>query len=296
MTAPIITTRGELDRALRGLDRPGFVPTMGALHAGHLDLIARSASENSKTVVSVFVNPAQFGNQADLERYPRGLEADATLASSAGATLIFAPPVGEIYPAGFETWVEPGLLARRWEGASRPGHFRGVCTVVAKLLNLVRPARSYFGEKDYQQLQVVRRMHADLALPGTITGCPTIREIDGLALSSRNARLDARARGQARSIPRALESVQEKARGGERSIERLVQVGRDEFERIGVDVDYLAIVDPESLDPMEVLDRTARVLVAVNIDGVRLIDNAAIQPAISPFNSVGNARESNSCR
>ena len=189
MTAvPSVTTREGLREAL-GDARPGLVPTMGALHAGHLSLISRSASENPLTVVSVFVNPTQFTNPEDLAHYPRDLETDVALARQAGADLIFAPTVEAIYPPGFDTTVEVGHLSDRWEGASRPGHLRAVATVVTILLNLAQPTRAYFGEKDFQQLQVVRQIHRDLALPGEIVGCPTVRDEDGLALSSRNVQL-----------------------------------------------------------------------------------------------------------
>ncbi|MDQ3411382.1 MAG: pantoate--beta-alanine ligase, partial [Chloroflexota bacterium] len=170
---PIVTTRAEMRHAIAG-EAPGFVPTLGALHAGHQALIARSAAENRLTVVSIFVNPTQFQAAADLARYPRDLDRDASLAAEAGVDLIFAPRLADIYPSGAATVVQVDGLTRLWEGASRPGHFRGVATVVTVLLNLVRPGRAYFGEKDYQQLQVVKRLHADLALPGEIVACPTI--------------------------------------------------------------------------------------------------------------------------
>lgn len=250
---------------------------MGALHDGHLALIERAARENSRTVVSIFVNPAQFGDGRDLERYPRDLERDRALAASAGATLIFAPTVDEIYPPGFDTWVEPGALARNWEGAARPGHFRGVATVVAILLNLVRPARAYFGEKDYQQLQIIRRIHADLALPGEIVPSVTVRDDDGLALSSRNARLAPQDRRRAQAIPRAIEAVARAAKT-EVNVRTLELVGRSVLEQPGIGVDYLALVDPETLQPLDEVDRPARLLVAAKIGGVRLIDNAPITP------------------
>jgi pantoate--beta-alanine ligase len=256
---------------------------MGALHDGHLALIAQSARENEQTAVSIFVNPAQFGDASDLARYPRALERDVTAATAAGATLIFAPGVNDIYPPGFDTWVEVGELANQWEGASRPGHFRGVATVVAILLNLVRPSRAYFGEKDYQQLQIIRRMHADLALPGEIVACPTIRDHDGLALASRNARLSPRGRALARVVPRAIAAVQQAAATGEADTERLLAAGKRELAVDGVATDYLAIVDDETLEPLAVVDDAARLLLAVEIDGVRLIDNAALHPAVDPF-------------
>jgi pantoate--beta-alanine ligase len=279
MTPQIARGRDEL-RAMLGERRPGLVPTMGALHAGHLALIERSAAENPLTVVSVFVNPAQFHDPRDLERYPRDFEHDAALIAAAGADLIFAPPVAEIYPPGSDTSVLVGDLTGRWEGAHRPGHFRGVATVVTILLNLTRPAQSYFGEKDFQQLQVIRRMHADLALPGEIVGCPTVRDADGLALSSRNARLSPEARLAARAIPRAIAAVISAAAAGETRVNRLESIGRDELQAPGIDVDYLAIVDGETLAPIARLKPESRLLVAAEVGGVRLIDNAAVETGL----------------
>jgi pantoate--beta-alanine ligase len=277
MSPEVVTSREALREAL-GTARPGLVPTMGALHAGHLALIARAAAENPLTVVSVFVNPTQFADPADLARYPRDLASDVAKAGTAGASLIFAPSVEAIYPPGFDTFVEVGDLAARWEGTSRPGHFRGVATVVSILLNLVRPRRAYFGEKDYQQLQVIRRMHRDLALPGEIVPCPTVRDADGLALSSRNARLSPGARHRASAIPRAIDTVQTAARSGEMRVERLTAAGFELLTGAGMGVDYVAIVDGETLRPLEMLEPGARLLVAAEIEGVRLIDNAPVEP------------------
>lgn len=277
MTAEVVSSRAGLRQTLAGA-APGLVPTMGALHDGHLALIARSARENPQTVVSIFVNPTQFGDPADLKRYPRHLGRDIAAATRAGATLIFAPDVSAIYPPGFDTWVEPGDLGRRWEGEARPGHFRGVATVVTILLNLVRPARAYFGEKDYQQLQIIRRLHRDLALPGDIIGCETIRDPDGLALSSRNARLAPEHRRLARRLPEALTAVSDLARQGERSAARLEAAGRSALDHPDIYIDYLAIVDEETLSRLTTLEHRARLLVAVEIGGVRLIDNQAVTP------------------
>lgn len=276
MTAPIVTTRSELRRAL-GHEAPGFVATLGALHVGHQALIERSASENARTVVSVFVNPTQFQDPADLDRYPRNLDRDADLATASGADLIFAPAVTEIYPPGAATRVDVGALSDHWEGASRPGHFTGVATVVAILLNLVQPGRAYFGEKDYQQLQVVKRLHADLALPGEIIGCATIREADGLALSSRNARLSPNARRQAAVIPRSLTAIIESAAAGETNVAALLAAGHAVLAATpAFQTDYLAIVDGATLQPVTAAAPGARVLVAGMLDGVRLIDNMAL--------------------
>ena len=222
----LVRTRADLREAVRGFGfAPGLVPTMGALHAGHAALIRQAAAENPATVVSIFVNPTQFEDATDLTRYPRTLERDLDVVANAGADLVFAPVAHEVYPPDFATSVEVAGLTDLWEGTSRLGHFRGVSTVVTILINLVRPARSYFGEKDFQQLVVVRRLHRDLALPGEIVGCPTVREADGLALSSRNVRLTPEERRQAKVVPRALARMDELATGGERDVQRLVTEG-----------------------------------------------------------------------
>jgi pantoate--beta-alanine ligase len=278
MTVEIVTTREDLRRAL-GTTRSGLVPTMGALHAGHHSLIARSASENPLTVVSVFVNPTQFTNCGDLDRYPRDPRRDAAAAADAGANLVFAPDVAEIYPPGFETTVAVGALTERWEGASRPGHFRGVATVVTILLNVVQPARAYFGEKDYQQLQVVRRFHRDLALPGEIVGCPTIRDENGLALSSRNAQLSQIEYGRALAIPRAIARVQEAVGEGEMNARKLQHFALAELDVPSISVDYVAVVDGDSLEPLTEVRPGARVVIAADVGGTRLIDNDAIAPS-----------------
>lgn len=274
MTVQVLRTPEEFHA--RRIGSWGLVPTMGALHAGHLTLISRAAAENETTVVSVFVNPSQFASASDLSRYPRDLETDVQKAASAGASMIYAPEPSTVYPPGFSTWVEPGELADRWEGKSRPGHFRGVATVVSILLNSVRPSRSYFGQKDFQQLQVIRRMHRDLRLPGEIVASPTVRDMDGLALSSRNARLSAGARMTARKIPEALAAMVNAAQAGVREDEELIAVGRRALSHPDVRLDYLAIVDDETLEPGAGSAGNSRILLAVEIDGVRLIDNMAL--------------------
>ncbi|MGH2534619.1 MAG: pantoate--beta-alanine ligase [Thermomicrobiales bacterium] len=260
-------------RAALGGAETGLVPTMGALHAGHLSLIRRAAAENERTVVSVFVNPTQFSDPLDLARYPRDLDRDVDLATSAGADLVYAPPVEVVYPPGFAAVVDVAGLTEAWEGASRPGHFRGVATVVSILLNSVRPARTYFGEKDFQQLVVVRRLHRDLVLPGEIVGCPTVRDEDGLALSSRNVRLSPEARQTAVAIPRAMFAMRDAVGRGVRSIERLLTIGRRALTAPGLDLDYLAVVDAETLAALPKLTPGARAIVAATVGGVRLIDN-----------------------
>ena len=276
---PILTSRAAVRARFSG-PPPGLVPTMGALHAGHAALIERSAAENAETVVSVFVNPTQFTDAADLANYPRTIERDAAIAAASGATAIFAPPATEVYPTGFATTVSVAGLAGRWEGAARPGHFDGVATVVAILLNAVRPARSYFGEKDFQQLLVVRRMHHDLALPGEIVACETVRDIDGLALSSRNQRLSPGDRALAAAFPAALFAVRALAASGETSAETLEATGRTLLAEVPeMSVDYLAVVDGRTLDPVPRLVPDARLLAAVRLGGVRLLDNLPIGSA-----------------
>lgn len=274
MTTRVVRAPAELGTPRSG--STGLVPTMGALHAGHFTLIARSAAENEATVVSIFVNPSQFGSSTDLSRYPRDLEADVAKAEAAGASIIYAPDVPTVYPPGFSTWVEPGALADRWEGKSRPGHFRGVATVVSILLNTVQPDFSYFGEKDFQQLQIIRRMHRDLRLPGRIVASPTVRDMDGLALSSRNARLSTEGRRTAGKIPATLAAIAEAARRGVSSTEELETIGHQVLMHPDVRLDYLAIVDAETLEPVVDISGECRVLLAAEIEGVRLIDNIAI--------------------
>ncbi|HEY5908397.1 MAG TPA: pantoate--beta-alanine ligase, partial [Vicinamibacteria bacterium] len=193
----------------------GFVPTMGALHPGHLSLVGRARSECAQLAASVFVNPTQFGPKEDLARYPRDLAADRGLLADAGCDLLFAPEPADIYPAGFDTWVAPGALGDRFEGERRPGHFRGVCTVVLKLLNVVEPTRAYFGRKDAQQLALIRRMVRDLDLRSEIVPCETVRETDGLAMSSRNAYLTRDERAAAPALKRALDAARAACQAGE---------------------------------------------------------------------------------
>jgi pantoate--beta-alanine ligase len=272
----VVETVAALREAL-GTTRPGLVPTMGALHEGHLALIRRSATENPLTAISIFVNPTQFSDPRDLAAYPRDLDRDLRLAVDAGADLAFVPGVDEIYPPGFASAVEVSGLDTRWEGEFRPGHFRGVATVVTVLFNAVRPGRAYFGEKDFQQLAIVRRFHRDLRLPGEIVGCPTVRDSDGLALSSRNVRLSPEERTRAAAIPAALFAMRSAAGSGETGADRLLEIGRTHLN--GFAIDYLAVVDPGTLEPIETLAAPARALVAVRLGPIRLIDNLEIVPA-----------------
>lgn len=277
--AVVVKTPGAIRERVSPGQTVGFVPTMGALHEGHLTLIRRAAAENDVVVVSVFVNPTQFNDPDDLAKYPRVLEADAALASEAGATLVYAPEAETMYPEGFATSVRVGGMTGLWEGESRPGHFDGVAVVVSMLLNQVRPDRSYFGEKDFQQLAMVRRMHRDLWLPGEIVGVPTVREPDGLAMSSRNVRLTAEGRAMATSLHEALAAMREAAVSGERSALKLAILGAVIVKRSPeIELDYLQIVHPETLDPIEVVTPGARAIVAAVIDDVRLIDNMELLP------------------
>lgn len=273
----IVRTPGELATHRMPGQSIGLVPTMGALHEGHLSLVRRAATGNDLAVVSVFVNPAQFNDPADLERYPRSLEADARLATTAGAHLVYAPAVETVYHPGFATGVHVAGITERWEGESRPGHFDGVATVVSILLNSVRPDRSYFGEKDFQQLAMIRRMHHDLALPGEIVAGPTVREPDGLAMSSRNARLAREERAAAPTLYEALSAMREAAVGGERSALKLAILGAVMVKRAPrLELDYLQVVDPATLESVEEVVPGSRAIIAATIGGVRLIDNLAL--------------------
>lgn len=290
MGVPIATTIAAT-RALvaaaraRGLSI-GLVPTMGALHEGHAALVREAARRTGFVVVSIFVNPTQFGPNEDFGRYPRTLEADQRLCGEAGADAIFHPAPEEMYPrGGLSTAVEVAGLTETLEGPIRPGHFRGVATVVLKLLNIVGPDVAVFGEKDYQQLLIVRRMVADLDLPVEIVPVPTVREPDGLALSSRNRYLSPGQRETAAALSRALRAAAEAARGGEASADRIRQVLRRSLEsEAGLGIEYAEVVDAETLGPIERLDggRAARALVAARIGSTRLIDNAPLpQPGAS---------------
>ncbi len=261
----------------------GLVPTMGALHDGHLSLIRRARRECDVVVVSLFVNPAQFNERADLDRYPRDERRDAGLAADAGADILFAPPVEEVYPPGFATAVEVSGLSDRFEGAVRGAeHFRGVCTVVAKLLGMALPDVAYFGQKDAQQLVVIRRMVADLNLPVRVQACPTVREDDGLALSSRNVRLSAEQRARARALPEALHAAARAAAAGERKGDALLTAARAAMRERGVEPEYVALVDPDTLEPCDGLERDALLLVAARLGETRLIDNALLRASVAP--------------
>jgi pantoate--beta-alanine ligase len=255
----------------------GLVPTMGALHDGHLALVRAARRECDLVVVSLFVNPAQFNERADLERYPRNEARDAELAAHAGADLLFAPPLREVYPERFATSVEVLGITDVLEGASRGSeHFRGVTTVVAKLLGMAQPDRAYFGQKDAQQLVVIRRLVADLDLPVLVRAIPTVREPDGLALSSRNALLDPAARERARGLSEALRAAEELAAGGETDAETLLAAAGEALAQRGLTPAYMALVDPETLQPLARLEHEGLLAIAARVGGVRLIDNTTL--------------------
>ena len=266
------------DRRRRG-DSVGFVPTMGALHDGHLALCRASAAANRVTAASIFINPTQFGPAEDFAQYPRVLSHDRELLEAAGVHVLFAPTAETMYPSGYQTYVEVGEVARSLEGERRPGHFRGVATVVLKLFNIVGACSAYFGEKDYQQLQVIRRMAVDLNIDVEVVGVPTVREPDGIAMSSRNRYLSAEERRAAPAIYAALQSAREAAKAGERDCGRLLKVaGRRFAEEPALDPEYLALVHPETLEPLSLLDQPGRLITAVRLGTTRLIDNLAIEP------------------
>jgi pantoate--beta-alanine ligase len=258
----------------------GLVPTMGFLHEGHLSLLRAARSECDVVVISLFVNPTQFGPGEDLDRYPRDEERDARLAAEAGADLLYAPPVEEVYPEGFATRVEVGGLTEVLcgdPGRRGPGHFAGVATVVAKLLNTVQPDVAYFGQKDAQQLAVIRRMVRDLDMPVRVEALPIVREPDGLAMSSRNAYLEPPDRERAAALSRALRAVEAGARAG--SLQGGIAAAREELAAAGIEPEYLEARDPDDLSPVAELNgRPVLVAVAAQVGGARLIDNVLIDP------------------
>jgi pantoate--beta-alanine ligase len=268
--------RAYITRARNQALSVGLVPTMGAFHAGHHSLMRAARADQDEVVVSLFVNPAQFNDAGDLAAYPRSEAQDAAEAADLGVDVLFAPPVEEVYPAGFATSVHVDGLSEVLEGAERgAGHFAGVCTVVAKLLNIVGPDVAYFGQKDAQQVAVVSRMIRDLDIPVRLEALPTVREPDGLALSSRNRRLSASDRPRALALSRALTAAREAVDAGERDAGRVLDVAGARLA--GVDAEYLAIVDPDSFAPLTRIDGRALVAVAAHVGPVRLIDNVVLQ-------------------
>ena len=253
--------------------RIGLVPTMGYLHEGHLALVDEARQRADTVIMTIFVNPLQFGPSEDLARYPRDLPRDRSLAGKRGVDALFVPSVEAMYPAGSEVRVMPGATAERWEGAARPGHFAGVLTVVAKLFHLVQPDLACFGQKDIQQLTLVRRMVRDLDWPIEIVSVPTVREADGLALSSRNAYLDAADRRRAVSLSRALQAAHRAWCEGERRAPAIEQVMRQELKQPEIRVEYIALVDPDTFAPVTTVDGRTVVALAARVGGTRLIDN-----------------------
>ncbi len=257
--------------------RLGFVPTMGALHEGHLSLVRAAKSSCDIVAASIFVNPTQFGPNEDLAKYPRTFERDRELLEREGVDFLFAPSTEEMYPAAAITWVTVEGLSDKLDGQSRPGHFRGVTTVVAKLFHIVEPAVAFFGQKDAAQVAIIRHMVRDLDLPVEIVACPIVREADGLALSSRNVYLDPEQRKKALILHRSLHRVKDLVKAGERKAATLAAAGRGEFEnQSSVRLDYFAIVDPSTLDPVEVTREGTLVAVAAYLGNTRLIDNILI--------------------
>ena len=258
----------------------GLVPTMGALHAGHASLIERAVRENELAVVSIFVNPTQFGPHDDFAAYPRDESADLAMCERLGATMVFAPTVDEMYPAGDATRVQPGPIADRLEGTARPGHFAGVATVVTKLFAIVRPDVAYFGQKDFQQLRVIQTMSRDLRLGARVVGCPTVRDPDGLAMSSRNRYLSAADHGTALALSRSLGAAKDEWTRGERDPAKLRDRVRRDTAAPGVALEYVSVADPLTLDELERPAERAVISVAARVGKARLIDNVLLGMAL----------------
>jgi pantoate--beta-alanine ligase len=277
----ICTTIEEMRTACRALRRPGgrlgFVPTMGALHEGHLLLVRAAKASCAAVAASIFVNPKQFGPSEDFGTYPRAFERDRSLLQKEGVELLFAPPVDEMYPPGAVTWVTVEELSDKLDGRSRPGHFRGVTTVVSKLFHIVEPDAAFFGQKDAAQVAILRRMVRDLNFPVEIVVCPIVREPDGLAMSSRNAYLDSQQRKRALVLKCALMKAKKLADQGERNVAKLLATAREELaSEPVVQLDYLEIVDPDSLDAVEDISKGALMVVAAFVGTTRLIDNIVL--------------------
>ena len=270
----IAAFKGERDKIGGSV---GFVPTMGYLHDGHLELVRRARAENITVVASIFVNPSQFGAQEGFTSYPRDTERDLSMLEEENVRLVFMPTVEEMYPPDFSTWVDVEKITEPLEGESRPGHFRGVATVVAKLFNIVQPDRAYFGQKDAQQLAVICRMVSDLCLNLDIVAVPTVREADGLAMSSRNIFLTAEERKAALVLWKALCLARGHWEKGQRDVTSLRQEMASLIEHEPfANIDYISIADPETLEEVDVIDRPALVSLAVRIGGTRLIDNTIL--------------------
>jgi pantoate--beta-alanine ligase len=273
----VVTTRDEVRHHIATARKTGrkigLVPTMGALHAGHLSLVKAARRECDFTVATIFVNPTQFGPHEDFQKYPRNLDADLKLLASLNVDLVFAPTVAEMYPPGSTTFVEVGAVAAPLESAARPGHFRGVATIVLKLFNLIPADVAFFGQKDYQQSLVIRQMVADLDVPITIRVCPIVREPDGLAMSSRNVYLSADERRRALSLSMSLRLAAELVAGGERDAGAIIRQMREVLDTAGVQIDYVALAHPDTLEVVANIQGPTVALVAARVGNTRLIDN-----------------------
>ena len=277
--ATIPEARAACRDARASRKRLGLVPTMGALHEGHLSLVRAAKAQCDAVAVSIFVNPTQFGPTEDLSKYPRQFDRDRQLLEKEGIEILFAPSVDEIYPDGAVTWVLVEGLSEKLDGRSRPGHFRGVTTIVAKLFHIIEPDAAFFGQKDAAQLAVIRRMVRDLNFPVEIVACPIVREPDGLAMSSRNAYLNREERGRALVLRRSLQQVQQEFQAGERIAAKLISAAKEVFAREPqVVLDYFEIVDPDTLDPVERISQKTLVAVAAYVGSTRLIDNTVLDP------------------
>ena len=276
----VVRTRAALRAALAGAARPvGLVPTMGWLHDGHRALMRQARAADATTVVTIFVNPRQFNVAADYTKYPRNEARDLAIAEAEGVDIVFAPDASEIYPPGFDTVVSVGAVARPLEGAARPGHFDGVATVVAILFDLVGAEHAYFGQKDAQQVMVIRQMARDLAIPTEVIACPTVREPDGLALSSRNVHLTAEERAAAPVLRRALLAARDRWEAGERSADALRDAMRETLAAEPLaDVDYVSVADGTTLAELDRVDGPALLSLAVRFGTTRLIDNELLEP------------------
>jgi len=276
----VIRTNKEMSQACREAVKPvGLVPTMGALHAGHLSLVDQARADNLTVAVSIFVNPTQFGDLKDLEKYPRDLEGDLEMLRDHGVDLVYVPTVDEVYPKGFNTWVDVGPLAEKLEGLHRPGHFRGVATVVSKLFNVMQPDRAYFGQKDGQQVVVIQKLARDLDMGVEVVVMPTIREPDGLAMSSRNVQLSADQRQAASVVHQALRRAYQLWIGCERNGDVLREAASQilQAEPMVDSIDYVSVAGMSTLDESGHVDGRAMVSVAVHMGAVRLIDNIVLE-------------------
>ena len=276
----IIGSKDDMRQACRRSARPlGLVPTMGALHDGHLSLVDHARADCSSVAVSIFVNPTQFGEGEDFDQYPRDLDADLDMLRQHGVDLVFTPGIEEVYPPGFDTWVDVGPIADRLEGAARPGHFRGVATVVAKLFGIVQPDRAYFGQKDGQQTVVIRKLARDLDMGIDVVVLPTVREADGLAMSSRNVRLNPEQRAAATAVYRALSAGSDAWERGERNAETIRNAAREvlESETLLGEIDYVSVASTDTLEELELAASGAMLSTAVHLGSIRLIDNVLLK-------------------